>query len=471
MSAVPHGRTQAHGPSLLLPPSLWRRPRSRLTAGLLRGLLGGALCALVGCREKATPITPPAMSGALAQVAGNLPIDGEIAAQQAALRGPAAGDADAWAALARTFVRKARQASDPRYYGQAQDAAERALRLTPGHAGATQVRLVVLQNQHRFAEAQTLATTRVAQAPRDAIAWGALGDSALELGDYDAAMAAYQAMIDIKPDLRSYSRGAWMRFLTGDSDGAVDLMRQAIDAGTPREPESRAYCRVQLADLHFARGEYDAAAAVLDLALRDLPGYAAAHAARGRLRLHAGDGPAATADALADLAAALRIQPLITTRILYVQALEQAGRRADADAELATLLREGPREDPRALSLFLSSRRQQVDLAQRLAQEEWARRPDIWSADALAWALFRGGQVDAAWQAAQRASRLGTRDPAILFHVGAIALGRGDLDRARAALQSALTTSPRWHRADAAEARQLLAKLSGAHSPATGSVK
>ena len=39
-------------------------------------------------------------------------------------------------------------------------------------------------------------------------AYGLLGDAAVEMGDYEAAFKHYQKMLDIRPDLSSYSRGA-----------------------------------------------------------------------------------------------------------------------------------------------------------------------------------------------------------------------------------------------------------------------
>ena len=44
----------------------------------------------------------------------------------------------------------------------------------------------------------------------------ALGYAAVEMGDYEAAFTHYQRMLDIRPDLASYARGAHLLFLTGD---------------------------------------------------------------------------------------------------------------------------------------------------------------------------------------------------------------------------------------------------------------
>lgn len=411
---------------------------------------------LASCRPKTAPVEPAVGSGALAPVVGNQPVDVEIAALQTQLQGPAAQDPAVWTRLARTLIRKARESRDERFYAQADAAASRALALSPGLVAAQEAHLAVLLHDHQFSEAYRVAADELRQHPRDSTLWAALGDAALELGDYEAALRAHQTLIDLKPDLRSYSRGAWLRYLTGDAAGAIALMGQAIDAGSPRDPEPRAYCRVQRADLLQRTGRYDEARAALDLALRELPGYAPAQAARAALLLHVSDN---AAEALSELALALAAEPQIASRILQIEALEAAGRLHDAQAALPALLRDGERQDPRALALFLASRRQHLDVALRLAGAEAARRPDLWSLDALAWAEERGGQHEAAWRTMARALRLGTVDPGLAFHLGVIAHSRGDLARARRELGTALRLSPRWHRRDAAEARALLAQL------------
>lgn len=389
-------------------------------------------------------------------MAGHGPLDTQIRDLQRALSGSAAGDADTWTRLAQSLVHKARQVSDDRLYAQAEDAASRALRVSPQHAGARHVQLALLLQQHRFRDAHRQAADLLRQAPRDATAWGALGDAAIELGDYAAAQRAYQAMIDLKPDLRSYSRGAWLRYLFGDGDGAIDLMQQAIDAGSVREPESRAYCRVHRAELLSLRGRYAEAQTELEQALAELPGYAAAQAARGRLLLHAHKDARA---ALPELYAALSTDPQPSTRIALLVAHEALGQTQEASEQQRTILQEGPRHDPRAVAIFMASRKQQPDLALRLAQSEAQQRPDLWSADALAWTLFHSDRVEEAWLMIQRAAEPGIIDPRIDFHRGVIAHARGDHDSARTTLQRALATSPQWDLRDAATARALLQQL------------
>lgn len=440
--------------------SLAGRPRRR--AGLLSTVAVALSVGTLGCREKPAAVAALPAMGAMVPTTGNTPLDGEITAIQAQLRtGSGAPNPELWVRLGRSWIRKARQAGDPSLYQRAGDAAERALAQNPEQPGALDVRLAVLLNEHRFVEAQKLATARIKQSPRDALAWGTLGDSAMELGDYDSAIDAYQVMVDLKPDIRSYARGAWMRWLTGDGDGALELMHLALGAGSPKEPEAAAYCYVQLGDLHFARGQYAEARQAYDLALRHQPGYPTAHAGRGRLLL-ALSGPAACGEAVSDLAAAVKAQPTAAHLSSYASTLAACGRKEEAERAQAELLRDGPREDPRTTALYLASHGIELQQALRLAQEELAKRPDIFSYDAVAWAAYRLGQLDLAASAIEKATRWKTQEPRLLYHLGVIAAARGDKQRAVSALRAALEKSPHWDPREPDEARALLEKLDAA---------
>jgi hypothetical protein len=97
-----------------------------------------------------------------------------------------------------------------------------------------------------------------------------------------------------------------------------------------------------------------------------------------------------------------------------------------------------------------------------LAREELQRRPDIWSLDVMAWALYRVGKLDEAWITIQGATRLGTADPRLLYHRGRIAAARSvaaDQKQGVALLRRVLYQSPNWDLHDAQEAREVLAKL------------
>src|SRR5206468_7183344 len=96
-------------------------------------------------------------------------------------------------------------------------------------------------------------------APDDPWNFGTLGDSMMELGDYNAAADAYQTMVQLRPDMSSYNRAAYYRFVAGDAAGAIEIMKMAVDAGS-RSPENVAWCLVDLGNMQWKTGQVEAAA-------------------------------------------------------------------------------------------------------------------------------------------------------------------------------------------------------------------
>jgi Flp pilus assembly protein TadD len=83
-----------------------------------------------------------------------------------------------------------------------------------------------------------------------------------------------------------------------------------------------------------------------------------------------------------------------------------------------------------------------------LARRAQAERPSIYGDDAVAWALARAGRCDEAVPLAERALRLGTKDPLLFFHRGYVAGCAGDRAAMREWYRRALELSPdfsiRW---------------------------
>ena len=84
----------------------------------------------------------------------------------------------------------------------------------------------------------------------------------------------------------------------------------------------------------------------------------------------------------------------------------------------------------------------------RLARRARAARPSIYGDDALAWALARAGRCAEARPLAERALRLGTKDPLLYFHRGYAEGCAGDRAAMRGWYARALERNPgfsvRW---------------------------
>src|ERR1035438_7776659 len=90
-------------------------------------------------------------------------------------------------------------------------------------------------------------------------------------------------MLDLRPDISSYSRGAHLLFMTGDIRKATLLMTKAIGSGAPFA-ENTAWCRAQWALMQFAEGSYLSASQLLTEALQAAPNNYHLLAAMGRVK-------------------------------------------------------------------------------------------------------------------------------------------------------------------------------------------
>jgi hypothetical protein len=116
---------------------------------------------------------------------------------------------------------------------------------------------------------------------------------------------------------------------------------------------------------------------------------------------------------------------------LLADALRAVGDNAGAAAVEARLVAHGEAGDPRTYSLFLSTRHEDPSDAKRLAVAELSNRGDIFTEDALAWALDSSGDYAAADTAIQAALSAKTKDARLFLHAGDIALNRGNRESAR----------------------------------------
>lgn len=429
-----------------------------------------ALClalalALPACREAppparssrpAAPATvPDDLTGAMAAVAGDAPVDNLIRTAQGAVRRNPRRTRPLLD-LAQAFIRKARERADPAWYEQANDAVNRALRVDREDAVALQLQAHLLMQDHRFRDARAAAERIVARHPNNSATYGILGDAEMELGHYAAAEQAYQRMANMRPNLASYTRASWMRWLLGDIEGAIDVGRRAVAAGSPRSPEEIAWTTVQLGNLYLAVDDLDQAAQAYDSALRTFPDHPPALLGLGRVAEARDNLP----EAVTRYQAAVRGSSITEHLAALADALDAAGRTAEAREATAQLERAGRRSDPRTLSLFYANRDAEHAAAVELARRELANREeDIYSQDALAWALFRNGDLDEAQAMSARARRLNTPEARFLFHGGMIALARGDRAEARSLLSDALQLNAHFDRRNVAEARRALGTL------------
>lgn len=350
---------------------------------------------------------------------GNGRIDQQISRQQANVR----GDKNTLASLERLgwlYVAKARASFDPGYYKLAEQCALCLESRAPHCAEALLLRGHVLQSLHRFKEAETLARELVAQRGLS-FDYGLLGDTLMEQGRLEAAAEAYQSMVDSRPDLEAYARISYLRWLKGDVAGATEVMGLALSAASPSAPEAAAWVNTRLALLHAQTGDFETAARICVVALSYQSDYAPALLLQARLLLAEGHN----VEAIEPLQRAAKLNPLPEYQWALSEALREAHRDGEAAATEASLAQQGAAADPRTFALYLASRGQFPDAALQLARAELETRGDVFTHDALAWALAANGQFETARTEMEQALSQGTKDPRLFLHAGVIAAKSG----------------------------------------------
>lgn len=435
-------------------------------AALVGGLL--VLLAVLGQRG-ALPWQSP-LERQLSQAAAQRPVDKLDRliwdAQEVLRENPAS--VDSYAVLASAYLQKARDTGDPTFYGKADGAASAALARDPQNVEALIGAGTLANARHQFRAALEIGERARALNPTVPRVYGVIADAQIELGMYDEAAQTLQAMVDMRPDLSSYSRVSYLRELHGDLDGAIEAMQLAVTAGGPAS-ENSAWVRVQLGNLYFGKGDLPAAEGEYQATLARLPDYVYALAGLARVRAAQGQLPQATelyqraiarmplpefVIGLGELQQAGGQPAEAAKQYQLVRAMQQLfqSNGVDTDLELALFDADhpAPGADPAA--------------AAKLARAAYERRPSVKGADALAWALYRAGQLAEARRYADAAMRLGSQDALMLYHAGTIAQAQGDTAAARGWLGRALELNPHFSPLLAPQARQALDKLDAAAS-------
>ncbi len=202
------------------------------------------------------------------------------------------GDTKPWTDLGDALMQKARETADLSYYSLAEADYKTALTRDKTSVPALDGMAWVTSDRHEFERSKAWAGKALVQDPNSQDAYGLLGDADQEIGDYSAAYSHYQTMLNLRPDLASYSRGGHLLWLTGDVRGGVSLMVKAIDAGGPYA-ESTGWCRAQLGLMLYSIGHQAAAEQTLRDALTTTPRNYRVLMALGRVRAGRGDYPGA----------------------------------------------------------------------------------------------------------------------------------------------------------------------------------
>jgi tetratricopeptide (TPR) repeat protein len=214
-----------------------------------------------------------------------------------------------------------------------------------------------------------------------------------------------------------------------------------------------------LAHLRLLTGQLEAADRLLAEALRQFPDYHYAFFHLAKLRSMQGRH----AEAADLLRRRYQSAPHPENLFDLAVALQHSGRRSEAaqafrDFEAAAGAESESADNAnRELIFYYTDYSGQPQRALAVAHRELARRRDVHTLDAAAWALHRNGRHADARREIEAALKVGVRDPRIFYHAGVIAASQKDNAAARRYLSDSVALNP--HSDVARDARKALARL------------
>lgn len=401
-------------------------------------------------------------------------IDKQIQTLQAHVK-EAPSEYAAYDGLGSAFFQKARETGDIAYYDLAEQTLKKALDLAPQDFRAADPMVhmaLVCMGEHRFADALAYAQKAIGLGSGNLPAFAIEGDAYTDMGDYDDAETAYNTLQTLgratsSPLALAYmsdSRIAYLRFLHGDSCGAINLMKNAItaalQANLPRE--NLAWLYFELGERYFQSGDLENAALSYQSGLAADPAHY--RSVGGLAKVRAAQGKFEESAQLYQRSIAILPFPVYVEELGDVY--HKMGREKEAQQQydlveyighLSALNRVLAN---RELALFYADQGIKLPEALELARKEFEVRHDVYTWDTLAWVLYKNGRFQEASDAMEKALALHTNDPLLLFHAGMIAHATARDSEAEGFLSRALKANPNFHIFHAAIASQALDEIS-----------
>jgi tetratricopeptide (TPR) repeat protein len=411
--------------------------------------------------ENGAPVVPAAT-----------PIASEASAEESAIRfleervKKDADDFIAYNKLAGYYLQRVRESGDLKYLELASRAAASSLKVLPGeqNIGGLAALAQVEFAAHNFTAARDYAQQLITLEPQKSYPFQLLGDSLIELGDYDKAAKVYQELEKRSSGASIETRMAKLALLRGDTETAKRRFAHAIifaEQQTPASREHVAWTRWQLGEVYFSTGDYAAAEKHYRDSLTSFPDYFHALAALGRVRAALGD----VNGAIDHLERATRILPDPTFVAQLGDLYQISGREKEAQTQYALveqIAKLGKASDVlynRQVAIFYADHDRNAEEAFVQARLEYEKRRDIYGSDALAWTALKAGKIGEAQNAIKEALKLGTRDARLFYHAGMIAKAAGDNAAAADYLKRALALNPQFDALQSLTAQKTLESL------------
>jgi tetratricopeptide (TPR) repeat protein len=445
-----------------------RRPQRRLALAVAAVLLATAMVAGFGiASHPGSGSKSSRVDTAASRVGdGNLTLNpsgngdqsAAIAGLQALLK-KTPGNAAAWATLGLDYVDQARVTVNPAFDTLAEGALAKSLAINDSDnfiADAGEATLAAAR--HQFAQAKSWALKGIAVDGYNAGLYGILADAQTQLGEYDAAAASVQKMLNLRPQTPALARASYVAELAGNVPSAVSLMTQARDAAST--PADTAFTDYYLGELTRNAGDPTKAMTYYEAGLKVDPSYAALYEGRAKAEAALGRQDAAIADYTTVVGRVPQPQYVIE----FGDYLQSLGRTAEAQQQYATFAAENQLFQDNGVLLDSDPALYYADhgdpsKALQFAEAGIKIRPFLEMDDAYAWALHVNGRDREALTWSHKALATGMRNSLFFFHLGMVEKSLGDSAAAIKDLTTALTINPQFSPLQVPLAKQALSDL------------
>jgi tetratricopeptide (TPR) repeat protein len=319
--------------------------------------------------------------------------------------------------LATIFITEQRITGEHHYYYPAiEKILNGVLSIDPKNFEATVYKASLRMSQHQFADALKIAEEAKNINPNNAYVYGILVDANVELGNYEAAIAASDKMQALKPSLEAYSRASYLREIYGDYPGAIAAMKLAVQAGLPGS-EPQCWSRNVLGELYLNTGKLVEAKSTFEENLYMRPSYAPSMAGLAKVETKMKNYTRALA--LLDSANSIMPQSSFEEQKADVYAAMGDTQKAmDKYTEVQMSLIADANSGHHSVSLELSRsfiKTNQWDSAKKYAMMEYAIRPkNIDVNNELAWIAYNQKDFVKAKEYLNTATATNSKNPQLL---------------------------------------------------------
>lgn len=351
--------------------------------------------------------------------------------------------------LALGYIQESRISGEHAYYdATALQLLDDVLKKEPDNVDALNSKATVLLSQHHFADALPYAKKAIGINPYSSSVYGIMTDAYVELGNYKDAVKMADQMVNVRPDLRSYSRVSYLREIFGNYPGAIEAMKLAVSAGYPGL-EQTAWTRTYLGHLYEVTGDLQQAEMQFDLVLAERPNYAFALAGLGRVEKAKGNYPQAITyfetakKQVRDFSFDEELTELYRIANQPKKASEHALATIDALSTLDGKNGNGHGHYADRELAYACLNAYQYELALKHALIEYNRRPDnIDVNQTLAWVYYKLGEYADANKYIHVAMSTGSKNPVLLYEAGLIMVRAGEREKGIALMNESLQINP-----------------------------